>query len=164
MKQITCQPAITLLVALLISFGVIGCQSVATFHVGHKVPVEESVFLHDGGPHQGSWESFEVVIPYSYEQRVGTLEIAATARLGEHYRSIYHQLNRFDLYLYFLDESSTVLATAALASSFRQSTNDPINFRRTLAIPVGAVAFSFGYQGGVSDLEDFVSFDKLPYR
>lgn len=52
-----------------------GCQSVATFHVGHKVPAGESVPLDEGGPHQGTWESFEVVIPYTYEQQAGTLEI-----------------------------------------------------------------------------------------
>lgn len=164
MKQATCQPAITLFMALLFSLGVFGCQSAATFHVGHKVPAGESVPLDTGGPHQGTWESFEVVIPYTYVQRAGTLEIAAMARLGDHYRSLYDNLNRFDLDLYFLDASNTVLVTTAVTSSFRQSTNEPISFKRTLAIPAGAVAFSFGYQGEVSELEDFASFDKRPYR
>lgn len=164
MNKVTCHPAIALFITLLFPLSLVGCQSAATFHVGHKVPSGESVQLDAGGPHQGSWETFEVVIPYTYEQHDGTLVISAEARLGDHYRSLYDSLNRFDLDLYFLDETNTVLATTAVTSSFRQSTSDPIIFKRSLAIPVGAVAFSFGYQGEVSELEDFASFDKRPYR
>lgn len=141
-----------------------GCQSVATYHAGSRVAAGDSVAMQVGGPHQDVWESFEMVIPYTYERRGDLLEISAAARLGDHYRWLYTRLNRLHLYLYFLDAENVVVSTALLTSTFRQPAYDLIEFRRTLTVPARAVAFSFGYEGAVSEFEEFATFDKRPYR
>lgn len=141
-----------------------GCQSLATFHLGQHVLPADSTPLQAGGPHQGVSDNFEMVIPYTYEYRDNSLEIASAARLGEHYRSLYSRLNRLDIYLYFLDADYAVIATALLANAASLAVEDQIDFKRRLAVPPRTTAFSFGYQGQVSELEDFATFDKRPYR
>lgn len=164
MKRTTVRLSLLAAIAALFLLSLGGCQNVASFHVGGKVPSADSVPLLTGGPHQGTWDSFEIIIPYTYEQRGSTLDISADCRLGPHYQSLYNRLSRLDLYLYFVDESNTVLATSLLTSAYRQTTDETITFRRTLAIPSGTEGFSFGYQGAVSELEDYFMFYKQPYR
>lgn len=151
-KNIFCQNKawwilITLLAALLI---LPGCQSTSSFYFGKQVDPEHVIPL-PGGVENDKWSTFDLTITYSYTEDENIYNVNGQVELSDHYRMNYTSLRRLDVYLLFLDNHSTVLETARLASSYTHDLEASIPFTVRLPIPKNAVAFSFAYDGDAKD-------------
>jgi hypothetical protein len=132
-----------LLAAALILFG---CQSTATYYQGYKADNDSISALTDPAA-QGSWETFDINLTYQYDQTGDMLKISGAANFSLYYEMNITRIKNMDLYLFFLDENSSVLETARLNKFGYYQPEDQLSFAGNLAIPPGAKSFAFGYRG-----------------
>lgn len=157
--------AMFLVVALV---GLFGCQSVSSYFVGRTVEPELRIPLTVGASQKGTWKTFDILVNYSVEMNVETLSITGHAELGDHYQAIYNRIAYLNVYLFFLDDASTVLETVLLARSLSTNIDGLFNFDKKLTLPHKATMIAFGYDGevietgGDEDPDAFYWFYKLP--
>ena len=145
-------------------FLAVGCVETAMkFHGNHisSVPV---VALLEGGPHAGTWKTFDLVIDYTYKQNGGVLDISGQCALSEHYRMNYATISEIFVYLFFLDKDSRVLETLSFPNNWVGDTDEVQLFSQTHKIPAGTTGISFGYSGEVNERKDRMSFYELPLK
>lgn len=72
-------------------------------------------------------------------QKPGTID------LGLYYEMNARMVDSLDTYLFFLDDRSRVIETAALSSSLPFEAEEILTFTKELKVPQGIKAISFGY-------------------
>ncbi|MEE9495634.1 MAG: hypothetical protein V3V39_03845 [Desulfobacterales bacterium] len=114
-------------------FLLMACQGMQT-----TVAPERRIALHQGGPHDGSWESQDVFIQYQYVKQPGTF----TLKYGGHAKHAYDQVS---VWVLFLDSQGKTLDTKSIFNSgFRQNLGrDKRSFEKTFEIPAGTTQFAF---------------------
>ena len=146
------------LLALLAS----GCVETAMMYHGNEVSHVQVVTLQEGVQNAGTWETFDVVIDYTYLKNEEVLELSGDVELGQSYQMIYDVLRYLDLYLFFTDEDSRVLETVAFRGFLTYTTDDQRKFTRSCKVPAGTVGISFGYDGVVGGRDGHTRFYQLP--
>lgn len=135
---------LTLLLAVaLILFG---CQSTATYYQGYTADNTSISALSEPAA-QGSWETFDINLNYQYDQTDEMLNISGTANFSLYFEMNITRIKNMDLYLFFLDENSSVLETARLNKFGYYHPDEQLSFAENLAVPPGAKSFAFGYRG-----------------
>ena len=139
------------------------CQSTANYFSGTRVEPNLQIPLNPGESRSGTWQTFEMIVHYSADAGQENLAISGHGKLTDHYRILYHELRRFDLYLFLLDGESRVLKAVKLHPGGLLDTDDDIPFDRTVSLPNGTRAISFGYSGTADSSEsDTDVFWELP--
>ena len=144
------------------AFLVSGCVETATMYHGNEVSHVQVVTLQEGVENAGTWETFDVVIDYTYLKSGEGLEITGEVELGQSYQMTYDRLEYLDLYLFFTDGDSRVLETVAFRGFLTNTTDDQRKFTRSFNVPVGTMGFSFGYDGAVGGRDGHTRFYQLP--
>ncbi len=141
-----------------------GCVATSEMFVGNSVAPERVVAIQGSGPNNGFDEDFDVSIRYDFTRVGDVLKISGQVALRERYTQLYGTLTHLYTYLFFVDESSRVLETVALATAMTGDPAERLNFSRSLNVPNGAVGISFGYDGGVVEGEVRLSTSYTFYR
>ena len=153
------------LAGMLLFLGValtLGCQSTSTFYVGEKVEKPNlRVPLSANKQQSGTWQTFDLIINYSIEKGQDSLTLTGQVQFTQHYRTVYNQVQRMDLYLLFLDEESRVLKTVALPTFFT-GIEDISPIKTTQPLPSGTRAISFAYAGVVRGEREYFPFFERP--
>ncbi len=143
-------------------FIVTGCVAPSNPFVGNTVSSAPVVALQSGGPHADSWQTFDIAIDYEYKQDGDVFEIQGAAVLSQRYEIMYSQLRDLRVYLFFLDDNSRVLEASMIARSLTMQIDQKLQFNHLFKAPPGTTRISFGYDGRVSENEDYHSFYLLP--
>jgi hypothetical protein len=118
---------------LFFSMILVACQGLQT-----TVAAQDRIALIQGGPHQGSWESSDVILEYQYVAQPGSfkLNIGGSAKRG------YDQLS---VWILFLDAEAKVLETKSVYNSgFREKLpRDRGGIEKIFEIPMGSTQFAF---------------------
>jgi hypothetical protein len=143
-------------------FGMSGCVETAMMYHGNEVSNVQVVTLQEGTKNAGTWETFDLVINYTYLKNKEVLELSGDVELGQSYQIAYDRLRYLDLFLFFTDEDSRVLETVAFRGFLTNTTDDQRKFTRSYNVPAGTVGFSFGYNGAVGGRDGHTTFNQLP--
>jgi hypothetical protein len=112
-------------------FLLIACQGLRT------VAPENRISLLQSGPHNGSWESYDVFIEYQYVKQPGTMKL----NFGGYAKRGYDQLS---VSVLFLDDQGKILDSKSIFNSgFRSLTRGKDSNEKTLEVPMGTTQFSF---------------------
>ena len=136
------------LLPALILFGCAG----AWFPSDFAGPDNRIAFGHAGTEHAGVWGTGDLSLSYRYvlaEESAGFEgELTLQPRVGE-----FTTLHRLVFRVHFLDGEGRILESRVLlASPYRQwMPLAPLSFQRRLALPEGAVAFGFSYDGAAGE-------------
>ncbi|MCK4507161.1 MAG: hypothetical protein KAU27_01375 [Desulfuromonadales bacterium] len=141
-----------------------GCVETAMMYHGNEVTNVQVVTLQEGVQNAGTWETFDVVINYTYLKSGEDLEISGDVELGQSYQVVYDRLRYLDFFLFFTDEESRVLETVAFRGFLVNTTADKRKFTRSYKVPAGTVGFSFGYNGAVGGRDGHTRFYQLPLK
>ena len=152
-----------LIVSCLLALLVSGCLQTQELYIGNKVTAEK-VELRKDVPQVGTWETFDLKIAYEFVANGQNLDISGQTELGDHQKMVYDYVRFLDIYIFFLDHDSRVLLTEALNSSFSDSVDRTVLFKRSYKIPEGTEALSFGYSGKVEEQDGQMSFYLLPLK
>jgi hypothetical protein len=139
-----------------------GCVEIAMLYHGKTVSSVPIVALQEGSPITGRWETFDLIIDYTYMQNDDSLELSGQAALSQHYQRMYANISRMYTYLFFLDKDSRVLETASFINVWSSDTRDIQNFSISHKVPIGTTGISFGYSGQAQDMDSQASFYELP--
>ena len=141
---------------------VAGCMQTAMFYHGAPVTSVPVVALREGPPVAGTWETFDLVINYTYQRNGDTLELSGQAALSQHYQTLYPAVSRMRTYLFFVDQDSRVLETVNFVKVWTSGTEDIQRFSKSYQVPAGTAGISFGYSGAVQGEDSVTSFSELP--
>lgn len=153
----------SLLLACLLPL-VAACVDTAMLYNGAIVTSVPVIALQEGPPVAGTWETFDLVIDYTYQRNGDTLELSGQAALGQHYRMNYSGVSRMQNYLFFLDRDGRVLETATLVKAWTSGIDDIQQFSKSYPVPAGTAAISFGYAGTAQSMDSIASFYELPLK
>lgn len=156
-KKIT----MTCLGFLFLSAVISGCMSFSERYLGYSI--QQVAELKKGGPHQGSWENFDIKVQYSYVQDGDKMTISGQSELGQHYQMTYDRTRYLYGYLFFLNNESQILGTDALFFAVG-TTEDITRFNKTINVPFGTTGLAFGYDGKAGGYDNQSYFHYLPRR
>jgi len=149
---------------LLLILAVAGCVTTAEMFHGDSVSPEQVIAIQESGPNKSYDQNFDIIISYEFVRSGDVLEISGQAILTDRYPQIYASLKYLHVYLFFLDDTSRVLETIALASSMFGTLDERFEFSKSLNIPTGAVGISFGYDGEAKEGGDHSASTSTFYR
>ena len=129
----------------------IACAGVNPLSPGAWVAEEDRIALMDGGPHKGTWKTRDLSVNYEYQEAAPSLQVKGVVKLASYIPMGYDALEYFHLYIHFLEDNGTVLATQKIKShGFRQSfrlTGDEMSFNGRFDLTQDTVALAFSYSG-----------------
>lgn len=139
---------LSLMLICLLSILFVGCVETATMFHGNKPSSSMNVVtLQQGATQAGTWQTYQVVVDYKYNQSAETFEVSGQAALSASYQANYNSLRELIIYLFFLDADSRVLQTIKLANSVTSSVDEVVSFSSKHTVPAGATSITFGYDG-----------------
>jgi len=129
----------------------IACAGSNPLSPGAWVPEEDRIPVMDGGPHKGSWKTRDLSIHYEYQEGAPGLQVKGVVELANYIPMGYDSLEYFHLYIHFLEDNGTVLATQRIKSSgyyhsFRLA-GEEITFNGHFDLTQDTVALAFSYSG-----------------
>ena len=124
------------------------CQGGIGSYAGKTVDAKDRIELLEGGPHQGSWETRDLLVEFQYTREPQNLQISGLIKLQEYLLNIYWLKNLY-LRLHFVDAGGKVMADQALLKSVSNLKRVPseVSFQADLKIPSDAAAIAFSYRG-----------------
>ena len=150
--------------ACLLAIVASGCVETSMMFQGNLVEPVRVVALQEGGPHSGSWKTFDLVIDYKYFRNDNILEISGQINMSEHYQMNYNSLSKLFVYLFLIDSRSRVLSSDSLVKAVTGDLDENLTFSRSYNVPAGTVGISFGYNGSVREFREINDFYQLPLR
>lgn len=152
----------------LLFLAVPGCVTTAEMYRGNSVSPEQVVVIQDRTPHKNSVADSDITIDYEFVRDGEILQLSGNAVLAERYHQSDTRLRYMSLFLFFVDDNSRVLETISLADALTNSSNERLEFSRSLKVPAEAVGISFGYNGevaeGAEDSMFTISIYRLPLK
>ena len=130
---------------------IISCQGSLFSYQGRTVDPDRRIDLLEGGPHEGTWQTFDLTINYQYEKKAGILQLSGVTELSLHYKSNYEVLRHFFLTLFFLDNEGKVQEGKLIFNASASGLDDQVSFKKRFEIPLGAVSMAFHYDIGVQE-------------
>lgn len=127
------------------SSGMLGAPGYEEILPDQRIPISDS------GSGAGKWQAQEAIIEYRYERVPGGLEMSGTLDFIDSIKYNYGLLSYFNAGVIFGDSDGRVLRTAPLVVT-RQGGLERWSgerFSRRVAMPPGAMVFSFTYDGEV---------------
>ena len=87
----------------------VACAGRIGTYKGSWVAEDDRIYLQDGGPHKGNWQTRDVAIEYAYQQKPRSLQISGEVQLGSYLTTGFNTLEYFILDIYTLDAEGNVL-------------------------------------------------------
>ncbi len=137
---------------ILMILALCGCQSAAIVYQGKMVDSRFTIPL-KGNSIEDRWQTDEVVINYGYAENNLVFTIKGQINLTDQYSEIYHDLDRLDVDLLFLDSDGTVIKAENLVNIFSATPQDSLLFNRSYPLPQNTTSFSFAYYGTIRELD-----------
>ena len=128
----------------------IACAGINPLSPGAWVAEEDRIPLMDGGPHKGTWKTRDLSVHYEYQEAAPSLQVKGVVELANYIPMGYDSLEYFHLYIHFLEDNGTVLATQRIKSSgYYQSFRlvEEITFNGRFDLTQDTVALAFSYSG-----------------
>ncbi len=124
-----------------------GCQSIESYYHGYHAAGESVSMLVPVEQAQGAWKTFDLELNYAYGYADNLMKISGTIDFGLYYELNTRRIERFDSFIFFLDDKSSVIETAVLSTQISFNPEESLSFARELQVPPGAYAIAFGYRG-----------------
>ena len=124
----------------------VSCQGSLFSYQGWTVDPDKRIDLLEGGPHEGTWQTFDLTINYQYEKKADILKLSGVTELSHHYKYNYEALRHFYLTLFFLDNEDKVQESKLILNASASGLDDQVSFKKSLEIPLGAVSMAFHYE------------------
>ena len=124
----------------------VSCQGSLFSYQGWTVDPDKRIDLLEGGPHEGTWQTFDLTINYQYEKKADILKLSGVTELSHHYKYNYEALRHFYLTLFFLDNEDKVQESKLILNDSASGLDDQVSFKKSLEIPLGAVSMAFHYE------------------
>lgn len=138
-----------ILIIFLVS--ITACQGGLFSYRGRIVEPDKRLALSEGGPHKGSWQTFDLMVDYQYEQKAGKLHLSGVAELSYHYKANYDNLDHFYLTVFFLDTEGKVLDSELVLNAISSDLDETFPFEKNLEIPSNSVSIAFHDMIGVRE-------------
>jgi hypothetical protein len=129
----------------------IACAGSNPLSPGAWVAEEDRIPLMDGGPHKGTWKTRDLSVHYEYQETAPSFQVKGVVELANYVPMGYDSLEYFHLYIHFLEDNGTVLATQRIKSSgyyhsFRLG-GEEVTFNGRFDLTQDTVALAFSYSG-----------------
>jgi len=129
----------------------IACAGSNPLSPGAWVAEEDRIPLKDGGPHKGTWKTRDLSVHYEYQEAAPGFQVKGVVELANYIPMGYDSLEYFHLYIHFLEDNGTVLATQRIKSSgyyhsFRLG-GEEVTFNGRFDLTQDTVALAFSYSG-----------------
>jgi len=141
-----------------------GCVATPELFHGWKMDKEHILSITSNSQNESQWKTFDVELDYRVKKSGNVLNIEGTASLSQHYQLMYAQVNNLQIYLFLVDAKGRVVETVSLATLMFGSTEDRLDFSRTVGLSDDVTGIAFGYRGVASEMEDQAHFDLLPVK
>jgi hypothetical protein len=141
----------TSLVLMLMLF-VAGCSIKSHGYLDKTVSPDTVVALQRDGVHNGTWQTFDLVIDYQYEYDEGLLYVTGQIELGQHYQIVYDRVRSLWVYLFLTDADNVIIESISLPANMT-GTEDRSRFSRYVKVTDDVRGLSFGYDGRVYEFD-----------
>jgi hypothetical protein len=131
----------------------IACAGSNPLSPGAWVAEENRIPLMDGGPHKGTWKTRDLSIHYEYQEAAPSLQVKGVIELANYIPMGFSTLDYLHLYIHFLENNGTVLATQRIkAFGFRQDLRllEKMTFSGSFDLTQDPIAIAFSYSGKAS--------------
>lgn len=130
----------------------VACVGGTSLSPGAWVAEEDRIPLMDGGPHKGSWQTRDLTIHYEYQEASPSLQVKGVIELANYIPMGFNTLEYLHLYIHFLENNGTVLATKRIRAFGYQvfRLEREITFNERFDLTQDPVAIAFSYSGKAS--------------
>ena len=132
----------------------VACAGRLTTYNGSWVAEGDRIFLQDGGPHKGNWQTRDIAIEFDYQQKRQDLQISGVVKLGSYLTNGFRTLDYLVVDIYTLNADGIVLNSELMLNyGYRRSLDfvGEMSFNYQMGLPPDTVAIAFGYRGSVSE-------------
>jgi len=135
------------LILLLSILFIAGCQATTGYYKGALADQETIVaFTKDEG-NQQHWRDLYVSVDYSFRTQGDQLVCEGVFAFSDYPQGMLARVRDFKLKVFLLDQHDRVLDYFELYRAVSSDLGFRAPFRKVFALPAGAVAASFGYEG-----------------
>ena len=150
---------------LLSSFALAGCQTTTGYYKGAKADQETIISVADKANGVRHWKDLYVDIDYSFKQQGNQLLVDGILAFSGYPKQMMASVKDFKLKLFLLDQDGRVLDYYDLKRTVSSSLDQKTAFGKSVQMPAGTVAMSFGYEGEfVGDYHASEVVSELPKR
>jgi hypothetical protein len=144
-----CSGCAKLLKLILVSFVLLGCQSVEVGTTGRTVPQNKWILLSEAGNQSGKWQTQDLILEYEYDRDHTHLYITGVIHFVTPIRNQWGLVEYFHLDLIPVDAQGAVLEMIPLTTTGEVNllTDGPVDFTKTLTLPGNTAAMAFSYTG-----------------
>lgn len=125
-----------------------GCSFKYADNVG-RMAVEEQILSGQTTAEDQEWQTNDVKILYTVEPAKGSFAVTGTLSFQQHIMFSFPTVERFNLYINYLDDQGTVLTTHDITPNlgYRVELPDKADLRDVPVAPAEATSFAFNYFG-----------------
>ena len=151
-----------LLLGLILS----GCQTAVTttYYLGAKAEPKEVITLSAEEVEKQRWQDLYATVDYSYTHQGDQFDINGLFSFSNSAKINFTTVRRFKLHLFLLDQNMRVVDYREIVRALGYSVEDQETFNNKFELAENVVAFTFGYEGVLSDEGLSQTIFKLPRR
>lgn len=127
------------------------CKTLQTDYRGTSVHPENRIDLRGGGPHNGTWNTGDLSVDYTYSHNQSHLVFQGIVDLAESLKTGFRTVDYLYLSLHFLDDENKAIEIKPIFVSGNHRMIKKWKIRRTFELPFATTAIAFGYKGRVSE-------------
>ncbi len=157
---------LTIISILLLGLILSGCQTAVTttYYLGAKADPKEVINLSAEQVEQQRWQDLFVTVDYSYTYQGNQFNIDGLFSFSDSAQINFTTVRRFKLHLFLLDQDMRVIDYREVVRALGYSVENQETFNDTFVLAENVVAFTFGYEGVLSDEGLSQAIFKLPRR
>jgi hypothetical protein len=132
----------------------IACVGGTSLSPGAWVEEEDRISILDGGPHEGSWQTRDLLIHYQYRETTSSLQITGVIEFASYIQKNFRTLEHLKLNIHFLEANGIVLDTKRIkAFGYRRFFDllGQMSFNSRFDLTQDTVGFGFSYHGRVTE-------------
>ncbi len=125
----------------------IGCHSRHIPFLGLPIPAKSQLGLIEGGNHNGTWHSDDLVIDYRYTRTPSHLKISGSIDFADGIKNSYTQLDHFFLWLHLIDREDKIVGYRRIDQQVSPYRIEKAPFHSEIEISPQIKAVVFSYSG-----------------
>ena len=122
-----------------------------------SVPPEDVISMSAGGPHEGRWQTRDLIIAYQYTKNDDLLQLSGDFQFQKRIKSNFDVLDQIIMRIHILDSQNNVLDTLGVIVISATGSDQLFYFENQYTLPAGASRMAFGYFGTVANFGDWQS-------
>ncbi len=128
------------------TFIISSCHSMRISREGTVATQEENIVLLEGGPHEGTWQTPDLIVSYSYTSQPDSFRIKGEVNLGDRLKKSFTTVNHFSVRANLLSEEKRILKSFNIIIWGNQVIRT-WGFDNSVPPPDGMKAMNFSYSG-----------------